>query len=215
MTISLVTGAAKCVSRMAVLPVSIPWQFGEGDELLSDTAWTTRTVEENYWDAPWERSLEGTKRRTRLTVKGVLLRLEMAGPGKVTIETPQGSFAFDPEELSWTRPKLYAGGRVVISLSPGPQRLTEGSAAEDYVHAIESSNGDIWVAYQTYEDGGDRLWIRRNDDAPLALTDPGGDLFRVQLAEASQGRIWAVWCEQRDSNWDLFGRVIRRRSLGG
>ena len=155
-----------------------PWQFGEGDELLSDTAWTARTVDENYWDAPWERSLEGTKRRTRLTAKGVLLRLEMAGPGKVTIETSQGSFAFDPEELSWSRPKTYAGGRVVISLSPPPQRLTEGPAAEDYADAIESSGGDRWVTYQTYETGGDRLWIRRNDEAPVALTGPGGDLFR-------------------------------------
>ncbi len=191
-----------------------PWQFGEGDELLSDTAWTARTVDENYWDAPWERSLEGTKRRTRLTAKGVLLRLEMAGPGKVTIETSQGSFAFDPEELSWSRPKTYAGGRVVISLSPPPQRLTEGPAAEDYADAIESSGGDRWVTYQTYETGGDRLWIRRNDEAPVALTGPGGDLFRVQLAEGSQGRIWAIWCEQRDSNWDLFGRVFDGDSWG-
>jgi hypothetical protein len=191
-----------------------PWQFSEGDELLSDTAWTARTVDENYWDAPWERSLEGTKRRTRLTAKGFLLRLEMAGPGKVTIETPQGSFAFDPEELSWPRPKTYAGGRVVVSLSPPPQRLTEGPAAEDYADAMESSGGDRWVAYQTYESGSDRLWVRRNDEAPMPLTDPGGDLFRVQLAEDSEGRIWAVWCEQRDANWDLFGRAFDGNSWG-
>ncbi|HUG82726.1 MAG TPA: hypothetical protein VML01_13735 [Bryobacterales bacterium] len=185
-----------------------PWQFSKGDELLSDTAWTCATTSENYWDAPWERSLEGTKRRTRLTAKGFLLRLEMAGPGKVNVQTVQGSFAFDPGELSWSRPKTFINGRVVVSLSPSPQKLTQGPAAEDYVHAIESSKGNRWVAYQTYENGGDRLWIRRDDDAPVPLTEPGRDLFRVQLAEDSQARIWAVWSEQRDSNWDLFARAF-------
>ncbi len=185
-----------------------PWQFSKGDELLSDSAWTCATTSENYWDAPWERSLEGTKRRTRLTAKGVLLRLEMAGPGKVSVQTAQGLFAFDPGELSWSRSKTFINGRVVVSLSPSPQKLTQGPAAEDYVHAIESSKGNRWVAYQTYENGGDRLWIRRDDDAPVPLTEPGRDLFRVQLAEDSQARIWAVWSEQRDSNWDLFTRAF-------
>ena len=46
------------------------------------------------------------------------------------------------------------------------------------------------------------------------LTDSGRDLFRVQLAEDSQARIWAVWSEQRDSNWDLFGRAFDGNSWG-
>ena len=185
-----------------------PWQFSEGDERLSGASWTVRTTSDTYWDAPWGRSLESTKRRTRLTAKGLLMSLELTGPGKVDLRTEQGEFSFNPEDLSWSRPQTFAGGRVVISLSPSPQALTEGPAAEDYVDAIESSGGRRWVAYQTYEDGSDRLWVRRGDEPPAALTAPGGDLFRVQLAEDSQGRIWAVWSEQRESNWDLFARAF-------
>ena len=185
-----------------------PWQFSGGDERLSGASWTVRTTSDTYWDAPWGRSLESTKRRTRLTAKGLLMSLELSGPGKVDLRTEQGEFSFNPEDLSWSRSQAFAGGRVVVSLSPSPQALTEGPAAEDHVDAIESSGGRRWVAYQTYEDGSDRLWVRRGNDPPEALTAPGGDLFRVRLAEDSQGRIWAVWCEQRESNWDLFARAF-------
>ena len=182
------------------------WQFAQTDKVLSDTEWTCSTRRETYWYAPWERSLHGTKRLEKLTEKGLHLRLEINGPGKVTVETMQGEFSFVPGEVTWERPKLFGGGAVVVSRSPAPQRLTEGPTAEDYVTGVQGSDGHRWVAYQSYDTGGDRLWVRRDEDDPVALTEAGADLFGVHLAEGAQGRVWAVWCEQKDSNWDLFAR---------
>ena len=182
------------------------WQFAQTDEVLSDTEWTFSTRRETYWYAPWERSLHSTKRREKLTQKGLQLRLEMKGPGRVTVETMQGEFSFAPGEVTWERPRSFGGGAVVVSRSPAPERLTAGPAAEDYVAGLQSSSGDRWVAYQSYDRGGDRLWVRRGKDDPVALTDAGADLFRVHLAEGTRGRVWAVWCEQKNSDWDLFAR---------
>ncbi len=182
------------------------WQFAQTDEVLSENEWTCNTRRETYWYAPWERSLHGTKRREKLTEKGLHIRLEMSGPGKVSVDTVQGEFSFVPDEVTWERPKSFGGGAVVVSRSPAARRLTQGPRAEDYVAGVESSDGHQWIAYQSYETGGDRLWVQRDRDDPVALTPSGADLFGVHLAEGSQGRLWTVWCEQQDSNWDLFAR---------
>ena len=193
------------------------WQFAGDDEIISETEWKCATQRETYWYAPWERSLRGTKRREKLTPKGLVLHLAMAGPGKVEVETSEGKFEFAPAEIPWDRPKTFGAGTVVVSRSPRPQRVkggaaAEDNAAEDYVAAIESSSGERWVAYQSYETGGDRLWIQRGEQPPEPLTAAGADLFGVQLAEDAEGAIWAVWCEQSDSDWDLFARAYRSGS---
>jgi hypothetical protein len=42
--------------------------------------------------------------------------------------------------------------------------------------------------------------------APLDVTEPGRDIWRPAVATAGNGSVFIVWTEQRDGNWDLFGR---------
>ncbi len=185
------------------------WEFDEGESVSPGSAsWQTATRQEEYWHSPWERSLFGTKRQTKLSERGVVLAVEMDGPGTVAVQTAQGSFEFAPAAMSWDSPQTFLGGSVVVSRAPSSRRI-EGAGAEDYVAVLVARDGNEWVAYQTYKDEGDRLWVRRGDEPPHALTGSDSDLFQVRLAEGRDGTVWAVWSEQRNGNFDLFARLWR------
>ncbi len=174
------------------------WQFAPGDQILPGLAWRCSTREQTYWHTPWERSLEPTKNQPRITTKGLLV--QATSGSRLTLATPQGAFAFSPEEVTWSRPKEFLGGDVVVSRSPFPVRVAPG----DYPAAWESPDGQVWLAYQSYQTGGDQLWIRRGLGAsPEALTPPGSVVFRSAVAGN-----WVVWAQEINSNWDLYGRRL-------
>ncbi len=176
------------------------WQFASGDEILPGNAWRCATRMESYWHAPWERSLFPTKNLDKLTAKGLVLRTTPAA--RVTLETPQGSFEFAPSELRWGARREFAGGDVVITRSPAAVRLTTADTAEDYPALGEAPDGSLWLAFQTYERGGDQLWIRRGlAGKPEPLTSAGQDLFRPVLAGG-----WVIWAQYAGGDWDLYGR---------
>jgi len=186
------------------------WQFDAGDEVRSPLEWRTATVVDEYWYAPWERSLQGTKRRTKLSERGVLADLEMRGPGRVEVSTAQGDFAFDPASIGWARRVRFLEGAVEVSRAPEVRAISKGAAAEDFPAAIEDSQGRGRLAWTTYTHGvGDRLWTVRADEEPVPLTPDGRDLAGVALAEDGLGRVWAFWSEQRGGDWDLWGRYDR------
>src|SRR5690606_1121831 len=78
------------------------WQLDQGDRIDADRrTFTLRTVSEEYWHAPWERSLQGTKQRVRVTERGLVLRLDMRPAGTVRITAGGKQFAIEPETVDW------------------------------------------------------------------------------------------------------------------
>ena len=43
---------------------------------------------------------------------------------------------------------------------------------------------------------------------PVRLTEEKGDVFHTAVAEDSEGRIWVVWSERTDEDWDLYARTF-------
>ncbi len=186
------------------------WQLDEGDSVdFARLSWTAKTVVETYWDAPWERSLQGTKQKSKLSERGLILRLS-TGTARVRLNTPAGEMDFEPALIGWQRPALRLNGRVRIERTPVVERIesTVGPAAEDEPSALRTSSGETWLAWQTYSSGGDQLFVRRGERAPEPLTDPERHLFRVHLAETGN-EIWAIWSEMRRDDWNLYGRAFR------
>lgn len=183
------------------------WQFDQADRIVVPLrSWSANTVVEEFWHAPWERSLEGTKQRILLSERGLILRLS-DGAAQVRLETAAGEIAFEPREIGWQRPAMRLGGQVRIERVPVAERVpsTAGPVAEDEPSAIRTSAGETWLAWQSYVTGGDQLFVQRGDRAPEALTAPGRHLFRVHLAESGDA-VWAIWSEMRDDDWDLRAR---------
>lgn len=182
------------------------WQLDGDDAIISDSEWRATTAVEEYWYAPWERSLQGTKRHTKTSARGLIVSLEMYGPGRVTIETEQGKFTFNPSVVGWADRPQFLDGSVEVVRTPEPRRVSDGSAAEDFPSGLVDSLGREWLAYVTYTHGvGDRLWTL-TDGVPIALTRDGLDLAGTAMAEDAAGRVWVFWSEQREGNWDLWGR---------
>ncbi|MBI1358040.1 MAG: hypothetical protein GC160_27215 [Acidobacteria bacterium] len=193
------------------------WQFDEGDSIdATARSWSAHTVSEEYWYAPWERSLFGTKQQTKVSERGVLLRVAMKPGGTIRVTAGGQDIAFQPEQIAWRRSKSFLGGKVRVERVPVSERLefTAGLAAEDEPSALRTSDGTLWLAWQTYSDGGDRLWVRRADAAPEPLTDAGRSLFRVRLAPGAGGSVWAVWSEMRNDDWNLVARLWSDGSWG-
>ncbi len=182
------------------------WQFDADDTIVSDSEWRATTSVEEYWYAPWERSLEGTKRHSKTSSRGLLVRLEMNGPGRVTIDTEQGEFSFEPSEIGWAGRREFLSGAADVMRTPEPRRVSEGPAAEDFPSGLYDSQGRQRLAFITYTHGaGDRLWTTR-DGVATALTPDGADLAGTAMAEDGAGRVWVFWSEQRDGNWGLWAR---------
>lgn len=190
------------------------WQFDAGDVVNEDFAWRAATKRESYWYAPWERSLEGTKRHEKLTERGVVVTVRGAADAKLNVDTAAGEFSFRLSDVPWGVERRYLGGKVSVARAPQVAPAVDGPDAEDYVAAVRTRAGERWLAWQTYREVGDRLWVRKDDAEPVPLTEAGRDLHSVGLAEAADGSVWAVWSEQVDGNWDLYARHFDRERWG-
>ena len=59
--------------------------------------------------------------------------------------------------------------------------------------------------------GGDQILLVRQQDGqmsePEQITDSGKDIFRVQIESAGNDKLWIVWSEQVNGNWDLYLKI--------
>src|SRR5205823_9090094 len=52
-----------------------PWQFAKGDS-IQGASWKCATREENYWDTPYERLMQPTSNRDKVTAKGIVVEFD-------------------------------------------------------------------------------------------------------------------------------------------
>jgi hypothetical protein len=185
------------------------WQFDPQTDTLNALSWKCATREETYWDTPYERLMQPTSNRDKVTVKGVVV--DLAAPGPVHVSTRQGDFTFQPDMTPGDAPRLYLAGRASVEALPAATHVTSDLDAEDFPSMVEARDGTLWLAYQSYTLAGDRIYVRRSASgawsAPEALTEPGGDVFRTAIAQDRGGRIWVVWSAQVNGNFDLYARA--------
>src|SRR5215831_17947704 len=51
------------------------WQF-DANEQIEGASWKCSTREENYWDTPYERRLQPTSNRDKVTTKGIVVEFD-------------------------------------------------------------------------------------------------------------------------------------------
>jgi hypothetical protein len=182
------------------------WQFDTGDA-VEGAAWKAVTKRETYWDTPYERSMGPTSRREKVTARGVIAEYDRV-PSSVRVVTKAGSFSFDGN--AWRGPQQFLDGRVEVAPAPAARALTSGADAEDFPALMTARDGTVWLAWQSYESGGDRLYVRRSSgtqwSAAEPVSEPSGDYFRPQLAQDARQRVWLVWAAQVKGNVDLYAR---------
>lgn len=185
-------------------PIRItPWQFDSRDEAFGDR-WKCTTRRETYWDTPYESSMKGTSRKDKLTMKGLVVEYDRGQSQPMRVVTPQGDFSF-------TGPGTFLDGRVSVTPAASIDYLTRGAEADDYPSLYESKDGTVWLAWQSYEQQGDQIYVRRRKDGDWTpaepLTTSGSDVFRTAIAEDRNGQVWVIWSAQVSGNFDLYGRA--------
>ncbi len=179
------------------------WQFDSGDSLAASAAWKARTVQQRYWDTPYEKSMKGTSNRMKVTVKGVLVDYDSRPPSAIRVSTAHGEFAF-------TAAGRQLDGRVEVTESPIADALTAGPDADDYPSLLEARDGTVWLAWQAYEKEGDQIYARRFKNGSWTAAEPvakgNGDYFKTALAQDAAGQVWVIWSAQENGNFDLYGR---------
>lgn len=191
-----------------------PWEFLQGDAINPPNSWKLtihRIVFENQPDHP-NQMASGGPPAMNLVPAGVIVSVDRAA-ASAGFQTAQGSFSVPMSDLAYGRQLWFLDGDVQVERVPTPERVSPQTAEEhDYPSIAVMRNGDVWSAWQAYEDRGDHVYARRRGGDPVRLTTEKGDVFRTSIAEDTHGHIHAVWSERQGEDWSLYERVYDGRN---
>ncbi|MBI1356863.1 MAG: hypothetical protein GC160_21195 [Acidobacteria bacterium] len=202
----------------------IGYEMGVGDLIEPPNAWTMQTRPAfPFSRRPHDEGiLVDLPPNTYLTPR-FHLYLKGSEATRVRVVTRQGEFAFALSEIPAAGEKSFLGGRAKVQDSAAPILLGRGDTGpasrrltdNDFPSLTVARDGSIWAAWQGFDgESADRVYAERIGPgagvgpatAPHAVSPADGDVYRTAVAEDAEGKIWVVWSEQRNENWDLYGR---------
>src|SRR3984957_6119347 len=216
-----------------------PWRFSTDDEIHADNSWRVSTHPIVLdWDS-WTDS-------TPVASNGVIVWLSGETPDtEVQVRTARGDFNFRLSQLAYGRFRYQLSGRTSADLIPPSSQLTNSPDEQDYPAAAVAPNGDTWLAYMEMQHHPDHNQIRapfttapkdlsklseppKGDQVfvkclsnnkwsePIAVTPPGGDLYRPAIAVDRQGRVWIFWSDNKSKKgvYELWASVSENRRPG-
>src|SRR5580692_1170320 len=212
-----------------------PWRFSKEDEILSASSWKASTAPLMTRTAAEAKSVVDN---------GVILWLSGEDENStVRITTAQGDFSVRLGDVPYGKFQHALDGRVAIDRLPPSWQVTSSLDEQDYPVAAIAPNGDIWLAYlefrhnpdhnklrapltaapkdfsaYTAAPGGDQVFLKRfaqnRWEDPIAITAPGGDLYRPAVAVDGSGRPWVFWSAREQGDFDLWARPVANGAPG-
>ncbi len=186
-----------------------PWRFTQNDAITAPNSWKLqikRLAFENQPDQP-NRMADGGPPPMNLVPAGIIVTLDRATIS-AQFHTQQGNFTVPVRNLAFGHQLWFLDNDVQVERVPVPERVSPQSPEEhDYPSLAVLRNGDIWTAWQAYQDRGDQVYARRRGGDPVRLTNQKGDVFRTSIAQDTDGRIYIVWSERQGAAWHLYQRV--------
>jgi len=100
------------------------------------------------------------------------------------------------------------------------QSVAIGTSDQDYPVIASAPDGRTWAAWLDFDGQGDSLQLAPLETggylgSGMQMNEGHGDLHRPALALDGRGHLWCVWSEQKNGNWDLYGRTYGGGRLGG
>jgi hypothetical protein len=161
------------------------------------------------------------------------LRATVEAPptASVTVETKQGKFGFQINDLTVGASKTYLDGQAGVERQDGAVRLTGPGTEDDFPAMARGPDGSVWLAYVEYVRGkpmvleriyarefdglvpsgnGDQILLMRFDGKvwhpPVEVTAPGQDVWRPTVAVDGGGQVVVAWAQKVDDDWEIFYR---------
>src|SRR5277367_5082670 len=207
-----------------------PWRF-EREDSINGSAWTVSTHNVRAF-VPLFYGLP--RRALPIVANGVILTVTEIPDGEIAISTLQGKFDFRLRDVPYGKSLKLLNGRVMVDRIPVAAQLTDAPEEQDYPAAAADKEGNVWIAYIEFKHnpdhnvlranlntpitdfsklksptGGDQVWLRKlSGGEPIAITAPGGDLYRPAVAVDGSGRVWVFWSQNERNNFDLWARSV-------
>ncbi|MGA2133841.1 MAG: hypothetical protein ABSH50_16220 [Bryobacteraceae bacterium] len=195
-----------------VLRSIAPWRFLENDAITGANSWKLeirRIIFENQPDAP--EPMAGGPFPQNIVPAGIFVTVDSTA-SSIDFQTSQGNFSVRVADLSFGRELWFLDHDVEVQRVPTAQRISPKNVEEhDYPSIAVARNGEVWTAWQAYQDRGDHVYVRHAGGDPVRLTTDKGDIFRTSVAEDPDGRIHVVWSERFSEAWNLYERVFDGR----
>ncbi len=195
------------------------WRFEKGDKATSSSAWQCSTRFAGQRKLRPDEIARGRKAPPpRLIPNGIIVYLAAPERARVNVQTAGGDVSFTIADVAYGQPITQLDGNARVERVPVSVKVTGEPTHDDYGSAVLAKNGDIYVAYTSYEKEADRPVLRRRHngrwDEPIRLRKRRGDVFETAIAEAGDGRIWVAWSEQVKGNWDIYACSVKGNRPG-
>ena len=204
----------------------------------------SRTIRGDSQPTPYGCSEAAAQAPRPVVANGVIVWLDSASAdATLQIQTAQGNFDIRLAEIPYGVSKKLLDGRVMVDRVPSYRRLTESADEQDYPAAATGKDGSVWIAWMEFKHhanhnglranmteapanfdrykeppGGDQIFARRYASGtwgdPMAVSPPGGDLYRPAIAIDGSGRAWVFWSAQQGGNFDLWARALENGTPG-
>ncbi len=143
--------------------------------------------------------------------KGIRLRGHAGSRSRVSVSTSHGDFSFDIADLRADIELWFLDNQVRVTGAPAIDKLTDDLREDDYPSIAVGDEDTAWAVWQSYSGRSDEIRLAKYDRGWRTFTRvPGvsGDVWRPQLALDGHGRLWVVWSQQVDGNFDLYARAL-------
>jgi hypothetical protein len=146
----------------------------------------------SYATHPWTPFQQGMNPRERpqphatpLEPVGVTIYYQARAEATLSVMLKKGQdLSFRPESVPEIGGIYPLDATVNIHRSPTVQQITDGRSENDFV-SIATSGGTVWVAWQTYRDKSDTIFLRAYRQGAwgeqLTVTKRPGDLFMTAV----------------------------------
>lgn len=186
-----------------------PWNFVQQDAVTGSNSWKLnikRMVFENEPNDPTTVA-DGSGPARNIVPAGLIVTVDRSASDAV-FSTRQGSFSVPIRQLSYGRLLSYLEGDVQVERVPTTTQLSpKNEEQHDYPSIAVTRKGQVWTAWQAYQDRGDNVYAGIEGQTPTKITTEKGDIFRTSTGEDAQGRIHVVWSERHGEDWQLYERI--------
>ena len=181
------------------------------DYMAGETSWFCRT-REGPSGLPSDEWINRSEQQATPILKhpSILVHVRLGMDSPLGVQTAEGSFEFRPADFRPGKSTLFLDGGVKVTrIPPATAVARDPSGYQDFPVVFQSSEGDLWVAWQEFDGETDSVCVRRKSQgqwSSVTSLAKGADVFHVSLAEDSSGDLWVIWAGQVKGNWDLYGR---------
>jgi len=219
------------------------WQFDDTDSIVTRTSWNattrraflrgSRLVTSNryqqyiadqalfgypYTRDVFERIFDDHFLYATVSSIKLIVDVQVLPSSILNISTNYGSFPIILGDLQFGKTIPALDLNASYERTAFASKITGDERHDDTPAIAIDANGIPWTAWISYKyQDGDRIYLGKLENGivseKIEVTDSPGDLFQVRLAIDKNNKIWIVWSENKNGNWELVGKTYHQGEM--